>query len=314
MRVLRDIDVDAIATCRAADEFLWIDLVAPSSRQLAILGQTLGWNPLLTEDLEHGGQRPKIEDFADHTLVVCYAAMRDHEDGEVVLLEHGIVVHGDYVVTVRPVESAAFDRLRAALAAGGAAGLTEAAVLHRVLDVVVDTTMAASDAIAADVERLEQAIDDDTSGATREALRSCRRDLVTLRSAAVAQRDALGSLAGVIEAIPGFEVGMRSHFRDVTDHAHRVVDQLDVSRELLDAAFESYRAALAARQGAVIQRLTVLSSIFLPLTFVTGFFGQNFTWMVEQVDSRADFLVLGVGTCVVTATTFLVVFRRLRLW
>ena len=77
---------------------------------------------------------------------------------------------------------------------------------------------------------------------------------------------------------------MRSHFRDITDHARRVVDRLEVSRDLLDAAFEAYYTMLVARQGAVTQRLTVISTIFLPLTFVTGFFGQNFTWMVEQVD------------------------------
>lgn len=312
MQVLTGLDVDTIGACRKRDEFVWLDLVAPSTAELEAVGVALGWSPLLTEDLEHGGQRPKIEDFADHTLVISYAARRDEESDGLALLEHGVVIHGDYLVTVRPEPASAFDRLRAALADGGGAGMTEASIVHRVLDLVVDTTMAATDAIAADVERLERAIDRDPSDVHLEALRSCRRDLVMLRSATVAQEDALGSLAAAVEAIPGFEVGLRSHFRDITDHAHRVVDRLDVSRELLDAAFDSYRVALAARQGAVIQRLTVLSSIFLPLTFLTGFFGQNFAWMAEAVASREDFLLFGIGGCLATATCFIVAFRRLR--
>ena len=313
MHVLTKLDVDLITRCRERDEFIWIDLVEPTDAELGDVGEALGWNPLLTEDLQHGGQRPKIEDFADHTLVVCYAAAYRGSGQEIVLFEHGVVVHGDYVVTVRPGSIDAFAPLRESLAVD-ASGLSEASIVHRIVDVLVDTTTAASDVLAAEIDRMEQAIDDDTSTDTRTALRSLRRDLVLLRSTAVAQRDALGSLAAAVETIPGFEVGMRSHFRDITDHARRVVDQLDMARDLLDAAFEAQHAMLIARQGAVMQRLTVLSSIFLPLTFVTGFFGQNFGWMVDHIASRQAFLLCGVGASAATGLLFLLLFRRLRWW
>jgi magnesium transporter len=313
MQILTAPDPEIMSRCRTAGEYLWLDLVAPSVETLREVGGLFEWNPLLVEDLEHGGQRPKVEDFADHTFVICYAATEDAEADEIVLLEHGLIVHGDYLVTVRPVESDRFAHLRTSLEEH-AEGVSEAAVVHRVLDLLVDTVMEASDTIAADVEQLEEAIDEDASHDLLAGLRDCRRDLVTLRGVAVAQRDALTSLVTALDSIPGFEVGMRSHFRDVADHGRRVVDRLDVSRDLLDAAFEAYYATLAARQGAVTQRLTVIATIFLPLTFVTGFFGQNFTWMVDSVASKEDFLIFGAGTTVLTAVLLALLFRRLKWW
>jgi magnesium transporter len=107
---------------------------------------------------------------------------------------------------------------------------------------------------------------------------------------------------------------MRTHFRDITDHSRRVVDRLDVCQALLDGAFEAYYTMLVARQGAVSQRLTVIATIFLPLTFVTGFFGQNFTWMVTHVSSMTAFMVYGVGSSVVTALLLAAYFHRKQWW
>ena len=98
------------------------------------------------------------------------------------------------------------------------------------------------------------------------------------------------------------------------DHTHRVVGELEVGNDLLDATFESYYTMLVAKQGIVTQRLTVIATIFLPLTFVTGFFGMNFGWMVNSITTRTDFLVLGVGASFATGALLLVVFLRLRWW
>ncbi|MCW2927136.1 MAG: magnesium and cobalt transport protein CorA [Thermoleophilia bacterium] len=314
MQVLTSVDVAAIRSLREQGEFFWLDLVDPEPTAFARrAGEALGWHPLLVEDLEHGFQRPKIDDFGDQTLVITYAARLDGTPGRLELSEHALVVHGDYVVSVRRDEDADITRLRELLAASGEP-ITEGSIVHRIVDVVVDTTTSASANIAHQVEQLERSIDSDRID--REAvllqLRACRRDLIELRGVALAQRDALRSLGTSLGEIPGFEVGLRDHFRDVMDHALRVVDEVEVSRLLLDGVFEAYYTMLVAHQGAIAQRLTVISTIFLPLTFVTGFFGQNFGWMVEHVDSRDAFVGWGLGMTLLTALGLLVVFRRLR--
>lgn len=310
MHALQELDVERIAGWRESGAFFWLDLVDAGPDELAATGALLRWHPLLIEDLQHGSQRPKVEDFADHSLVIAYAVNPvDDTQPEVELVEHAMVVHGDYLVTVRPTDMDELARLRRIIAAGTA--MSEAGLVHRVLDVIVDTTLGAADHIAQRIEELEERIDLRSTDDVLAELRLRRRELVSLRGVVGAQRDAVLSLDTALETIPGFDIGMRSHYRDVTDHARRAVDQLDASRGLLDAAFEAYYAMLAARQGAVSQRLTVISTIFLPLTFVTGFFGQNFGWMVDNVASRQDFLMWGVGTTIITALIMALTFRRL---
>jgi magnesium transporter len=312
MHVLTTPQASAITAAREAQDFFWLDLVDPAPELLHELGVLLGWHPLLVEDLEHRGQRPKVEDFSDHVLIVSYAvgvpsASRD----ELRALEHLLVVHGDYLVTVRPAGLHALDDLRDAIA-GDSTGVSEGGVVHRVLDVIVDTTTAAARDMGEEITGLEELIDRGANERVLVRLRATRRYATELYGLVAAQRDALLTVADSLEQIPGFELGLRTHFRDVADHAKRARNQLDVTNRLLDAAFEAYYTMLVAQQGAVTQRLTVIATIFLPLTFVTGFFGQNFGWMVRAVDSRTDFLVFGVGTTLLTAFGLAILFRRLR--
>lgn len=314
MRILTAADAGTIAQARTGREYFWLDLVDPDPNELEALGQLLEWHPLLVEDLRHRSQRPKVEDFADHVLIVAYAvapaaASRD----DLQALDHMLVVHGDYLVTVRSARSHGITDLRAT-AERDANGMTEGGLVHRVLDIIVDTTTAAANDVSAEIEVLEQAIDDGETDRVLERLRATRRYVTELFGLVVAQRDALTTVSPMLEAIPGFEMGLRTHFRDVTDHARRSVDRLGISSRLLDGAFEAYYTTLVSRQNSVMQRLTVVSTVFLPLTFVTGFFGQNFGWMVEQVDSRSDFLLYGVGTTVLTGLLLGALFRRLRWW
>ena len=192
--------------------------------------------------------------------------------------------------------------------------LAESVLVHRVLDRIVDSVSAAADVLMVELDGLELLVDTGVSPQVLASLRECRRNVVQLRRLAIAQRDSLQSLAELLDAIPGFEVGIRDHFRDVIDHTHRVVGELEVGNDLLDATFESYYTMLVAKQGIVTQRLTVIATIFLPLTFVTGFFGMNFGWMVNSITTRTDFLVLGVGASFATGALLLVVFLRLRWW
>jgi magnesium transporter len=307
---LTTVEPDRMRALRANGEFFWLDLIDPTAAELQQVGSLLDWHPLMIEDLEHGEQRPKIDDFEDHSLVITYATLFDTSDRSFELLEHALVVHGDYLVTVRRTDHLDLRHLCDVLSHEDQ--LTEAGVVHRVLDMIVDTTVEAAGMLADDVEQLEVTVmkrpDDDAF----QELRRLRREGVAVHAAAVAQRDAMTSLSTGLERIPGFEVGMRDHFRDVTDHARRAVDQLEISRSLLQAAFDAYYASLVAKQGAIAQRLSVVATIFLPLTFVTGFFGQNFGWMVEHVSSERDFYLFGVGSCAITGLVLLYLFRRLR--
>jgi magnesium transporter len=104
-----------------------------------------------------------------------------------------------------------------------------------------------------------------------------------------------------------------AYFRDVYDHAIRVIDQLDAARDLVNNALEINLAIVANRQNAIVKQLTIIATIFLPLTFISGFFGQNFAYLVSNIATPAKFWELGIGT-ELGALLVLLIYFRVKKW
>jgi magnesium transporter len=126
-------------------------------------------------------------------------------------------------------------------------------------------------------------------------------------------RDMFARNADRIAELPGLETDDRLYFRDVYDTLIRVSELVDSYRDLLSGATDMYLSTVANRQGEVNKQLTIIATIFLPLTFLTGFFGQNFSYLVTHVIHSAwSFWVFGIGLLVVSAIGFRIYFKRKR--
>src|SRR5205807_6885245 len=126
-----------------------------------------------------------------------------------------------------------------------------------------------------------------------------KRLLVSMRKAATPQRDAFASLMGGIAELPGLAEEDERYFRDIYDHLIRISDLIDSYRDLLTGAMDVYLSTVSNRLNSVMQQLTIDASIFLPLTFITGFFGQNFSWLVGNITGPGAFWAYGIGTEIV---------------
>jgi magnesium transporter len=124
------------------------------------------------------------------------------------------------------------------------------------------------------------------------------------------QRDLLARGIEDILEIPGLEVDSRNYFRDVYDHSIRISDQIDSYRDLLAGSRDAYLSVVSNRLNQITKQLTVMATIFLPLSFIVGFFGQNFKWLVANVQSTEAFFVLGIGSVVLSVLALLAWFRR----
>ncbi|MBC7462624.1 MAG: magnesium transporter CorA family protein [Thermoleophilia bacterium] len=306
----------SIEAARRDDCFAWIDLVAPDPSAVRELGQQLGWHPLLIEDAISLGQRPKVESYADDRLAFVIAYGAEPPSGEVPagLVEVALIISGDYIVSVRQREVAVLDELRLSIDELHDTGWAEASVVYRIVDRLVDSTLMASEHVSARLEELEVKIETNPTSDLLPQLRQLRKKVATYRSVFSAQRTSLGDLPAALAALDELDDAEDVHFRDVSDHAWRVSNELELAQELVNGSFESYFAALAALQGRVSQRLTVIATIFLPLTFVTGFFGQNFGWMVERVASEGDFLVYGIGSSALAIVILGSLIVKLKWW
>jgi magnesium transporter len=307
MRILDTIDERAIDELRERGEFFWLDVVGADDATLARLGERFGWHQLAIEDTIAFGQRPKLDRYEDHMLVVFYGAHTTEEDGLDTIEVH-VLVSGDWVVTVRRQACDGLDGLRKRLAQNG--NQNEQFVVYRILDTLTDTFFPVLSSIDDAIDELEDAIVLKPDDEQLQRIFHLKRQLVTLRRIVTPQRDMAARTIDEIADLPGLEPGTRDYFRDVYDHLIRVSDMVDSYRDLLTSAMDVYLSTVSNRLNVVMKQLTVVATIFLPITALTGFFGQNFAWLVRSITSEADFLVYGVGGIVVSCVLLMAWFKR----
>jgi magnesium transporter len=307
VRFLDSIDHDAIAGLLERDEYFWLDLTDPGADEVAALGEVFSFHPLALEDIAKRGQRPKLEAFGDYMFLVYYGAT-ERENGEIDLEEVHAFLSGGYIVTshqcpCKPLEEARerFDAQQPS---------SEQFVVYRVLDGLTDSFFPILDRLDDRMEQLDGEIFESPATDQLEEITELRRRLVELRRVVTPQRDLLARGIDDILEIPGLEADSRNYFRDVYDHAIRISDQIDTYRDLLAGSRDAYLSVVSNRLNQITKQLTVVATIFLPLSFVVGFFGQNFRWLVVNVDSAAAFFVLGLGSLVVSLIGLLAWFKR----
>jgi len=137
-----------------------------------------------------------------------------------------------------------------------------------------------------------------------------KRLLVGMRKAVSPQRDMFASLAGGVTNLPGMSADDERYFRDIYDHLIRISDLIDTYRDLLTSSMDVYLSTVSNRLNSVMKQLTVMATVFLPLTFITGFFGQNFGWMVGHIGSPWAFFGLGFGVEIVTVAGLFTLFKK----
>ncbi len=303
MRSLTALDPEAIAELRARGEFFWLDLHASEDDTVAQLGALFAFNAMALEDSREFGQRPKVDEYGDHVLMVFYGI----DEGE--LVEVHCYVTGEAIVTLRHGHCATLHAAHERLARVDPRSEEEA--VYRVLDALTDSYFPALEAISEEIDELEEEAFTSVDPAIRGRIFALRKRLVALRHVVGPLRDMFNAVGGTIDRLPGLDVDeAHDYFRDVHDHLMQIADSIDSNRELLIGALDLHHAAISERDNQIAKQLTLIATIFLPLTFVTGFFGQNFGWMVDGVTTATDFLVYGIGGLVGAAAVLVVYFVR----
>lgn len=303
------IDRAGIESLLERGELFWLDLHAPDPSELELLRQAFGFHPLAVEDSEQFGQRAKLEEYDDFVFLVVYGWAPD-ADG---LVEVHCFYSERFLVTVHRDHAPALEDLREHYARNRE-GIPDAALLlYRVVDGLVDSFFPALEGLDDRLDAVEDEMLLDPSHRQLQAILEMRRRLVTLRKAVAPERDLLGRVLAGSASLPGMTREAEHHFRDVYDHLIRLAETMDTHRDLLTASMEVYASTVSNRLNLVMKQLTLIATIFLPLSFITGFFGQNFGFMVEHVDAWPAFVGLGVGLEIV-ALGLLVVLGRRRGW
>lgn len=286
----------------------WIDVESPTDAELSLLGNRFGFHPLELEDCAHFDQRPKLEEYEDHIFVVTHSfTLPSRRDAEPDVLELHSFLGRNYLVTVHsgplPPLNSAWDRLKID---GTAAGRGADFIRYLVADAMVDAIFPVVDQLATDIESLEdRLLGARLDESVLEEILRLKRLLISLRRLLPSQRDVLAQLAKRDFADVSGKTA--PYFRDVHDHLLRLNESVEANRELLGNVLDAYQWTVSQRTNEIVKRLTIVSAVFLPLTFITGFFGQNFEDLPFE---SSELMVAMLASCLIVPAGMLWFFLR----
>jgi magnesium transporter len=311
-----EMTLERAAACRrSGGSFVWIELHEPGTRLMAELRRRFGLHELAVEDAARAHQRPKVEGYDDFYFIVFRTARYDEREAQVHFGELELFVGAGYVIAVRHGPTADLGRVRGSLEQRPQLLKSgPAAVVWGILDAVVDEYRPVAQALERDIEAVEHAIFADRKDST-ERIYFLKREVSDLYRAVHPLLEPLDALER--GAFAQIDPALRRYFRDINDHVRRVHEEVLAQRDQLTSALEANvslinvrQSQIATRQNEIVKQLTLMASVFLPLTFLTGFFGQNFGWLVDHIDSFAGFLVFGIGGLAAASVVLLALFRR----
>jgi magnesium transporter len=303
-----DVAVDAIPSLLTPDRMTWIDLQGlgdePTLRRLA---EQFDIHPLALEDVVNVPQRPKAEAYDRQHLVITRMT-RVTEDDRLDVEQVSLFLGGHYLLTIQERCGDVFDPVRVRIRAGK--GLIRRAgpdyLAYALIDAVLDGYYPVLERLGDELQRIEDDILEGGNRSSQRAIHRVRRDLLALRRAVWPQREAVGAL--VREETPLVTPTVRQYLRDCLDHAVQILDVIDTYRELASSLMEMHMSSVSQRSNDVMKVLTIMASIFIPLTFLAGLYGMNFDYLPELHYRWAYPILLGV--MVLVALGMLLFFHR----
>jgi len=283
LRVLGAEDLDTIDGLRSQPEHVvWLDIATPDANDVALLRDEFDVHPLALEDLEKRRQRPKIDTYAEQQMIVTYEVLPSAEaDRSFDLAELHLFAGPGYLVSVRWQASPAIDGVAARFRdRPDAVARTPGVLLYSILDAAVDGYFPLLDRLSDRIEELEDRIL--AGGRSAHTLRSIlglKRDLLELRRSLAPQRDVANAL--LRRDLPLVDDASAPYFQDLYDHLVRVLDQLDLQRDLLASALDANLSVTSNNLNAVMKRLTAFTVILMVPTLLAGIYGMNFHFMPE---------------------------------
>jgi magnesium transporter len=302
----------AAAAALQAGTMLWLELHGFDAAITDLLRDVFAFHPVALEDAGEFRQRPKAENFGDMFYMVGYAATTV---GGPLTEVHAFYTER-FLITVAERGCDVLDEVRRRLALGQSAALPgrppRLVLLHDILDAMVDSFFQPLSDLDDNIDTLIEGIFDQPSKGQLQELLSMQRWLVGVRKLVTPQRDGIGALVSGVVDLPGRDAASEPYLRDLYDHVIRISDEIDSYRDLLDNAMDAYLSMVSNRLNDVTKQLTIIATVFLPLSFLTGFFGQNFGWLVSHLGGLPAFLILGIGTEVLAVAALYWLFRRRR--
>jgi magnesium transporter len=260
----------------------WIDVDGVhDTAVLEQFGSAFGLHPLVLEDIVNTSQRPKLEDFGTYIFVALKMITYDR-NLRAVSSEHVSLILGEgYVLSFQENPGDVFGPVRERIRTGKGRMRRSGAdyLFYALIDAVVDYYFEVLEQLGDDIEELEQEVVEQATPATLRGVHHLKREMILLRRSVWPVREAVNAL--VRDESDLVTEGTRIFLRDLYDHTIQVIDTVETFRDILSGLLDVYLSSLSNRMNEIMKVLTIISSIFIPLTFIVGVYGMNFKYMPE---------------------------------
>ena len=302
-----------IEQAAAGGAFFWLDLdihdPGPDDDVTGLLINTFHFHPVAVEAADKFGQRARIDDYADFVHIITFGIA---DDGKSVAEVHCFVT-GKFIISIHQGNCPALATVRDRIGNHHSWEVTapQVAIFYLIMDSLIDSFFPVLSDFDDSIDDLEGAILKNPTEEQLGTLFDMKRQIMAVRKVITPQRDMISSLNSRMVAIPGMTDQSSAYFRNLYDHLIRISDMVDAYRDLISSAMDTHLSMVSNRLNVIMKQLAMIATIFLPLGFLTGFFGQNFAWPIAHLQvGLGYFLFLGVGSELVAIVFLLIIFKR----
>jgi magnesium transporter len=284
-----------------ADAIAWVNVDAINDNgAIQAVAEQYALHPLVVEDVLQAAGRSKLEEYDDTLFILLKMLDWDEKSEQIVVEQISIVICQGAVITFQNRVGDVFDDVRDRLRnnKGRIRKLGADYLSYALIDAIVDHYFLVLEKMGEWIEKLDRTIEDDPNKIDAAEIHVLKRELLFLRKAIWPARETIGSLAR-LTGHPLITAPSEQYFRDVHDHLLQVTESIEVMRESMNSVMDTYHATLSTKMNGVMKVLTVISTIFIPLTFVAGIYGMNFSHMPELVHPNGYFYCL-IGMAIVS--------------
>jgi len=275
------------------------------------LGKRFDLHPLILEDIVNTGQRPKMEDFGSYIFVVLKMLYYDEKKKEIEGEQVSLILGSNFVISFQEKEGDVFNPIRDRIRnAKGKIRKTGADYLaYGVIDAAVDSYFLILEKIGEKIEGIEEDLVRKPTPETLQTIHNLKRDMIFLRKSVWPLREVVSGLQRGDSSLIGEST--RIFLRDVYDHTIQVIDTIETFRDMVSGMLDIYLSSISNRMNEVMKLLTIIATIFIPLTFLAGIYGMNFKYMPE-LEWRWGYF--GALSIMVVIGIFMFIYFRRKKW
>jgi magnesium transporter len=312
---IQEKEIRAVGECREyknSPTVTWIHVEGLHDTEvLEELGTIFGLHALTVEDILNTDQRPKMEDFCEYLYVVLKNFHNHTEESKEITSEQiSIILGPQFVISFQEKETGMFTPIRERIR-NGKGHLRKAGadyLAYALIDTIVDNYFTILEQVGELIESLEESLVKNPSTKTLQAIQNLKRDMIFLRKSVWPLRETISGLQRT--GCKLIHASTNIYLKDIYDHTIQVIDTVETFRDMLSSIMDIYLSSVSNRMNEIMKVLTIIATIFMPLTFLAGVYGMNFKYMPELEWHWGYFFVWGV--MIIVAISMLVYFMKKR--